>query len=939
MEKEDWEQIGAIVDRALDFEGEQQTAFLREKCGKNTQMLDKVEKLIENIENAAKHNFLETPDKDREQLINEMADNLSTKPGVLYGKGDKIGDYEIIEVAGTGGMGVVYKAMHHRLNREAALKFISSDQAQGKRAKERFLFEARAVASLDHQNICTVYEAGETEEGSLYIAMAYYKGLTLQDRLEKNSKMEIGEAVELAIQTCRGLTKAHAHRLVHRDIKPANLLVSDDGTLKILDFGIAKGIDLSQTLLGVRAGTPAYMAPEQIRSELVDHRADIWSIGVLIYQMITGINPFKRQSETATIYSILEEEYEDIRQIRTDIPASLEKIINKCLEKNPSRRYQQITDVTEDLSQVKDEHLTRKKSKTSNRDFHRESKVNKNKFAYVASLANRKISYLMYGIFGALSLMVMVFWYYQDKAYSDTSHLSIAVLPFENLNPDMTDEYLVSGISDNIINNLSKIASLRVISRWTSRQYSNANKPPAAIGKELNVSTVLGGTIARTGESLRISVQLINTQDGEVVWSELYDQKYEDIFEMQSKMARQVTTALQIHLTAGEIERIEQPPTNNLAAYELLLMGHARWNDLNRETIEEVVELYQMAIDLDPDFTRAHAYLALAYSFLADYGDVAAGELAPVSARKALQIDSTSAIGHFAMGAVLLSKGHLTDAQRFYQKSIAYDPNFEGALIDLGTILLLKGRFDESLYWTRRSLDRAPDAANNYYVVSRNLIALGTHEIANSFLRIGLDKETSFGPFEAGPKPFPRISMSLAVLDKIQGNYNEALLRLRDALEIRPNNRELLATYADLLLLTKSEEADRVVETLYANNPSGYRISYAVLAMRRGEKILADSLLSESLKGITKRIEEGNERPGLAVSVAGIYSIQENNEQAVRWLHCAYDMGYRFVYSLEHDYRFENIREEPGFTQIIEQMHSDISRMRIHADFSGLSGN
>ena len=548
-------------------------------------------------------------------------------------------------------MGVVYKAEDLNLQRIVALKFLPSNVTASDGAKARFLREARAAAGLQHTNICTVHEVGEAD-GQPFIAMAFVDGEELSDEIEKGP-LELDKLVDVATQIARGLEEAHGKGVVHRDIKPANIMLASGGHAVLMDFGLAqvKSAKSKLTREGTTMGTSAYMSPEQTTGDEVDHRSDIWALGVLLYEMATGQLPFRGHYEQAVLYSILNESPELLSAVRDDVPAELERIVNKCLAKRSGERYQSVADLIADLTTLK-------------------------RLSESGATAR------------------------QPGGSSDETP-SIAVLAFENRSRGDEDEYFSDGISEDITSALVKLQRLRVAPRSLAFQYKGTRPTPEEVGRKLNVGHVLEGSVRRSGDRVRINVELIAIDEGYEVWSERYDRVMEDIFEIQDEISQAVVEQLKIKLLPGEEELLSKRYTENLKAYNLCLLGRHHWYQRNAGAFKEAMMAYEQALAEDPEYALAHAGIADCYNSSNFYGVLPAKEAMPkaeAAARKALQIDPNLAAAHVSLGAVeALFRWNWTAADREFRRAIDLDPS--NALAHWWYTLWLlvpMGRFDEA---------------------------------------------------------------------------------------------------------------------------------------------------------------------------------------------------------------------------------------------------
>ncbi len=490
-------------------------------------------------------------------------------------------------------MGVVYKAEDTKLKRTVALKFLPPVYSFDKEAKQRFINEAQAASSLDHNNICAIHEVGETNDGQIFICMNCYEGETLKKKIERG-QIKTDEAIDIIVQVANGLQKAHEKGIIHRDIKPANIFITNDGVVKILDFGLAKlSGQTMMTKMGETVGTIAYMSPEQTRGELVDQRTDIWSLGVVLYEMLTRNLPFKGDYDSAMIYSILNEEPKEL----TEVPKELQQILSKCLAKNPSERYQNIDELFNDLKKQK----LIEGSGTTTRTFIRKKK-------------SHKIVYSISGIIILAAVIIAIWMFLKPSPDKSEKSRFIAVLPFHPITSSEEDKNFAEGIHDDILTQLAKIRDLRVIARTSVMHYQNTQKTIKEIANELGVGVILEGSTRRSGDMIRITAQLIDAETEEHLWAESYDRPYTDIFTIQSDVAQKIASALQIKLAKEEIASIESIPTDNMEAWEYFQKGKYFWyNYFDFEGNLKSAQMFEKACELDTNFALAFAWQALQY--------------------------------------------------------------------------------------------------------------------------------------------------------------------------------------------------------------------------------------------------------------------------------------------------------------------------------------
>ena len=538
--------------------------------------------------------------------------------------GKTISHYRILEKLGQGGMGIVYKAEDTKLKRTVALKFLPSELTRDPAAKERFIQEAQAASALDHPNICTIHEVDETTDGQSFIVMTCYEGETLKRRIERGP-LEIGEALEIAMHVARGLGRAHEAGIVHRDVKPGNIMVTDRDDVKIVDFGLAKLAGQARlTKTGSTLGTAAYMSPEQARGEDVDGRTDIWSLGVVLYEMVTGELPFKGEHEAALLYSIVHKKPRALSELRPHVPAPLLSLVSRVLQKDRALRYQTAGELITDL----------KKLAASSIQLPRQEK-------------------------------------------------SIAVLPFENLSPDPDQEYFSDGLTEEVISDLSNVRALRVISRSSAMTFKGTKKKVPEIARELDVQYVLEGSVRKAGNSLRITAQLIDAASDAHLWAEKYSGTLDDVFDVQEKVSRSIVTALRLKLTTEESQKIAERPIDNVAAHQCYLRANVEIWRFTESSLDSALVHLRQGLDMLGANALLYSAMASVYFQLANIGAGQEDCIAKAEeyAQRALALDPDSPQAHFVMGVIAGAfRGDVHEWIRRLKTALAINPNFVDAL-------------------------------------------------------------------------------------------------------------------------------------------------------------------------------------------------------------------------------------------------------------------
>jgi serine/threonine-protein kinase len=862
MTPERYQQIGQLFHEALDLEPDQRAAFLAQACADDEDLRQEVESLLASNEQAAA--FIAAP------ALAVAARELAEAPGPAS-IGQRIGHYQVLSQLGAGGMGEIYLAEDQRLRRKVALKLLPARFTQDAERVRRFEQEARAASALNHPNILTIHEMGEVDERH-YLVTEFIDGQTVRQKM-KHAGLELGEALEIAVQAASALAAAHEAGIVHRDVKPENLMLRRDGYVKVLDFGLAKLTEPSaqanetqaltagevSTEAGLVMGTVHYMSPEQARGQKVDARSDIFSLGVVLYEMIAGRAPFEGATSSDVIAALLAKEPLPLTQFLPEVPVELERIVTRALRKDREERYQTVNDLLLDLKGLRQELNLRAKDLPL--------------AGIVAASGLSRMAWAAVIVVVLAGLGSWLLWRH-PPAGSQPEIRSLAVLPFRSLNHEAKEDYLGLGIANEIITKVSQSGELTVRPTSAVRKYVDQEMDALATARELKVEAVLDSTFLRVGDQLRVTVNLLRVEDGVSLWAEKFDERFTGIFAIQDKVSQQVAQRLRLKLNPAQQARLTKRYTSNPEAYnyyaKALYHSGGIGPDLNtRSESGLAVDLFKKAIELDPKYALAHAQLGYAYARVAIFQ-----EHSPALIEQAKQ-----ELGIAERLDPQLAEVHV--ARYFIEFS-----QYEG------------WRVETAIRQLRLAQEIDPNA--------------GHYELADLYHHIGLEKQ-AVEAFDFALKVDPNN-------DRIKESYAAHYLQSARPDEGLEASKRFFNRGPDLRYFLEKrmlKEAETQVEREYRDpNRPWMRGHRALLLALQGKHQEAEAVALSTLEKV--RTIRGYHHS--TYQLARIYALGGRSEKAVEWLRITVDEGFPCYPLFARDSFLDPIRKDPAFLQFMAEM-------------------
>jgi serine/threonine-protein kinase len=777
--------------------------------------------------------------------------------------------YEVIEELGEGGMGIVYKVFDRKVQEKVALKVLTPEIAGDEKTIERFRNELKLARRVSHRNVCRMYDLSE-EEKTPFITMEYVPGENLKSLIKRIGQLSKTKTLSVAKQVCEGLAEAHRLGVIHRDLKPQNIMVDGEGNARIMDFGIARSIRTkSITETGMIIGTPEYMSPEQVEGVGVDHQSDLYSLGVILFEMLTGRVPFQGETPLSVILKHKTEMPPDPQKFDEQIPVAISRMILKCMEKEKSKRYPTADVLLADIEEIEKD-LTTTKTVGIEKKKERLGKPKDRKMVLIAVLA-----------FLVLALVIVGLFFYPGVFKGGQESLnSIAVLPLKNLSGISTQEYIADGMTEALISNLAQIEALeRVISSTTVMQYKNSTKSLPEIARELGVDAIVEGSVMVSQQRVRVNVQLIEARTDRNMWSNSYDRDLRDILALQSDLARAIAGKIKIAVTPAEQARLALTRPVNPEAYQLVLRARSLWNRRTEEDLLEAKELFEQAIELDSTYARAHAGLADAYNMLASYYFLPPSEAYPQAqeaAETALELDENLAEAYTSIAWVKYRyEGDWFGAETDYNWAINLNPSYAIAYHWYGALLRDMGRFDEAL--------------------------------AN------MDKARELNPFSLS------INTSIGYLYYFARQYDQAIAQCQQALQMNPDFHWAHDVIA-LAQFQKGEFQEALASSQRAVSLSESSVDYRC---HLAQAYAGAGMMEEAQSALEKLLQEQETHHVPLHELALLAVALGRADQALSFLERASDEQSYIVNASKLDPRWDIFREDPMFAEVLEDIGTE----------------
>ena len=890
--KAKWKKAKEIFAAAAELDPESRTRYVEEACKGDPDLLDEISSLLSSDDEAG--HFMDG------SAVGIVADSIAA--GRIE-KGRCFGQYEVIGLIGSGGMGEIYLASDTRLNRKVALKVLPTDLDDSKKKLKRFEQEAQVVSALNHPNILTIHDLGTCDEET-FIVSEYVEGVTLREKIADGS-LTAGESVRIAIQTASALSAAHRSGVIHRDIKPENVMIRPDGVVKVLDFGIAKlmdnaipfGVsdksDRTRTHPGIILGTVNYMSPEQARGQGLDPRSDIFSFGAVLYEMLTARPPFDNENTADTISLILHKEPRAIRDCLPDIPTGLETVVDKMLAKSREQRYQSADEILRDLILIEadlSDHPRRRNvtariepgtenleaamtTDDTNQTPGTENRASSAEYL-LTELKMRKRGAAVILVLFMLGSAGLIYWLNTRNSTKANDIGSVAVMPFVNASGNPEQEYLSDGITETLISGLSQLPRLKVKARSSVFRYKGQETDAKTIGSELGVQAILNGRLTSRGDDLILHAELVDTETENVLWSETYQRKTPDLVKLQSEIARDVSRRLQPSISTEDGQKVEKNYTASYEAFQHYLKGRFFWNKRTGEGLNKAIVEFEQAVKRDPEFALAYVGLADSYALIEQYLGTPSSETLPKAkgfATRALEIDDSLAEAHTSLAFIYYAMWEWDASDRQFQRALEIKPNYSTAHHWYYVFLRDTGRLDEAIEHIKVAKDLDPLSLVISVSYARAYFLIGDTQTCIDLTTKLIELYPDYGP--------NHMTLGLAYIK--QGRKTDGLAEMKKSYELNPS-------------------------------PSAFaRLAYAnAVAGKRNE---ANRILRE-LFGKYERHEM------LARDIAIVYVALGNHEKAFEWLERDFVSRSSELAAIISMQEFDPIRGEPRYADLRKRM-------------------